>query len=392
VDFKSVLVTDLLAWEIFGAAAVEKLLFVGDPRDQVPRKGAGLAAQRALSLIVLFDRLLIHDFGRGTFRLPDLEKEGIVEIIPADKVPTGIPALTTKRRPGKLGSRRRPPKTLLQSLSLVQQFRPLITNRLLTGRLEFFDFLAKSLGLSRRTMIDTFLDYAIAYAQGNENGVQEHIFNEVLPKDFVDEIRNELFDYSARGDLLGPTNVILVMATLFAQEIAIIKELSTKHEVGVATEHYGAAFRSEPAMRGKQLDAICAANRFLILRAAFADGAPSLPRIQGIKHALLLRKDPQLKAMREQLKVLHGGLNTGDRSAILEATREIQKSRRALKRRASWDKALAWLTYMSVPVGVAEVLMGSPPLIGTSVSIIGASGTATVRRIEKKNKWVLFGT
>ncbi len=117
-----------------------------------------------------------------------------------------------------------------------------------------------------------------------------------------------------------------------------------------------------------------------------------MPRIDGIKHALLLRKDPHLKAIREELKVLHGGLTAGDKIAILEASREIQRSRRALKRRANWDRALAWLTYMSVPVGVAEALMGSPPIIGTSVSIIGAAGIATVRRIEKKNEWVLFGT
>jgi hypothetical protein len=282
---------------------------------------------------------------------------------------------------------------LLQSLSLVQEFRPLVTNRLLTVSNEFVSIVAGKLGVSRRALIDTFLDYAIAYAQGHDVIVREHVFNELLPKGLLGEITDELFYFSAKGEhYLSPTNAILVLAIVFAKEIAVIRELSTKHNVGVATEHYGRAFRSEPALQGKQLDAICAANRFLILRAAFADGGPGMPRIDGVRHALLLRSDPNLKAVREQLRVFHGGLRVGDPIAILEATREIQRARRALKLRAGWDKALAWLTYMSVPVGVAEVLAGSPPIVGTAVSIVGAAGTAAARRVEKKNQWALFGT
>jgi hypothetical protein len=159
-----------------------------------------MAGQRALSLIVLFDRLLIHEFGEGTFRLPDLEKEGIVEIVPADQPPAGVPPLSTTWKKGELDSRGRPPKALLRSLSLVQQFRPLVT--------------------------------------------------------------------------------------IFADEIAVIRGLSTKYNVGVATEHYGKAFRAGAALKGRQLDAICAANRFLILRAAFADGGLRIPRIDSIKEPL----------------------------------------------------------------------------------------------------------
>jgi hypothetical protein len=46
------------------------------------------------------------------FRLPDLEKEGIVEIIPAHQ-PLGVQPISTKWKRGKLGSRGRPPKALL---------------------------------------------------------------------------------------------------------------------------------------------------------------------------------------------------------------------------------------------------------------------------------------
>src|ERR1035441_444120 len=154
MDFGKVLVTDRLAWDIFGAAALEKFLFLGDPSELAPQRRAGMARQRALSLIVLFDRLLIHEFGKGAFRLPDLEKDGIVEIIPADQPSVAVPPLETTWRKGELGSRGRPPKGLLRSLSLVQQFRPLVTNRLLTGSNEFVSIVAEALGLSRRALID----------------------------------------------------------------------------------------------------------------------------------------------------------------------------------------------------------------------------------------------
>ena len=391
MDFSRVLVTDRLAWEIFGAAAREKLLFVQKPNDQHPRTRPGTAGQRALSLLILFDRLVIHDFGPGTFRLPDLEKEGIVEIVPADQLPDNLPALNTKWRKGRLGSRGRPPKQLLQSLSLVQQFRPLVINRLLKSRSTFDSFIAEAIGVSRRKYINMFLDYALAYAQGDEATIRDHVLTKVLPHEILHDLSEELFDFKARGDHLSAPNALLLGAIVFAEEIAVIQSLSTQLGLGVATDHYGEEFRSEPALRRKQLDAVTAAHQFLILRAAFADEGRFMPRIEGINHALSLRRDPHLKAVREQLKLFHSGLMLGDRSAVLEARHEIQQARQVLEHRSGWDRALRWLAYFSVPVGIAESLIWSLPIAGTALAVIGAAGAATARRIETKNEWVLFG-
>src|SRR2546428_7202769 len=110
---------------------------------------------------MLFDRLVIHEVGGGGFRLPNLEKEGIPEIIPVVEVPGGVPPLASKWKKGRLGSRNRPPRKLLQSLALLQEFRPLVTNRLLLGKIDFVNTVAKALHISRRKFIDLFLDYAI---------------------------------------------------------------------------------------------------------------------------------------------------------------------------------------------------------------------------------------
>jgi hypothetical protein len=216
----------------------------------------------------------------------------------------------------------------------------------------------------------------------------------VLPPDLLIHIVKEVLegpDIQAPEIMLSPVYGTFLGGLLSALEIAAIQALSTKLALPVATEYYGEKFRPELALKGKVLDAVAAANQFLILRAAFADEGRFMPRIEGIKHALSLRKDPHLKAVREQLKLFHSGLTTGDRNAVLEARQEIQKARRRLERRSGRDQGLRWLTYLSVPVGIAELFVGSA-LIGISLSVIGAAGTAASRRIEKKNEWVLFGT
>jgi hypothetical protein len=78
VDFDRILITDRLAMEIFHAADREKLLFTRTPDHPLPRFRRTNVTQRALSFLVLFDQVLIHDLtDESTYRLPDLEKEGI---------------------------------------------------------------------------------------------------------------------------------------------------------------------------------------------------------------------------------------------------------------------------------------------------------------------------
>jgi hypothetical protein len=303
-----------------------------------------------------------------------------------------VPALSTTWRKGFLGLRGRPPKQLLQSLFLVQQFRPLVVNRLLEGRDPSDSRIAKFLGVSRRQYINRLIDYALANIPGDKAAIHDNVLAEVLPDDILNVIFEQLIDFTSRSEALSSPQIILLMAIFFAQEIAVIQSLSSQLGLGVATDHYGEKFRSEPALRGKQLDAMAAAHQFLILRAALVDEGRFMPRIQGIKHALALRRDPYLKAIREQLKVFHSGLTSGDRNAVVEARREIQLARQNLERRAGWDRALRYLAYLSLPVGIAESLFWNVPIAGTALSVIGAAGAATARRIETKNEWVLFGT
>jgi hypothetical protein len=161
---------------------------------------------------------------------------------------------------------RTPPKSLLQSLSLVQEFRPLVINRLLTARIDFVDLLSEALGTSRRKSIELFLDYSIAYIQGNEAAVRGHVLDRVLG----DNLKEQLFAFS---DPLCSMNAILLFAVVFAEEIAVIEGLASKTGLPVATQHYQERFVSERAIKGQELSALVLTNRLLILRAAFANAS-----------------------------------------------------------------------------------------------------------------------
>jgi hypothetical protein len=55
------MLTDKLAWELFGLAGKERMLF-SRSSEGAPTPRGGAVSQRALSFLTLFDRIIIHDF------------------------------------------------------------------------------------------------------------------------------------------------------------------------------------------------------------------------------------------------------------------------------------------------------------------------------------------
>ena len=109
-DFTRVLLADKVAWELFGLAARERLLYRFEPQDNVPIAKCGAVSQRALSLLVLFDKITVHDFSEGSYRIPDFKNEGIIEIIARGNPTQRVRPLRTHWKEGPLRNRRRPPR------------------------------------------------------------------------------------------------------------------------------------------------------------------------------------------------------------------------------------------------------------------------------------------
>src|SRR6266478_2748501 len=119
-DFSRVLLAHDLASSIFSAAAQEKLLFTRSAKDGLPQVRRSQARQRALTLLVLFDRIILHELGEGDFRLPDLENDGIVEVIPLLHPESSAKPIRSSWRRGSLKHHGKPRRSLLQTLRVIE--------------------------------------------------------------------------------------------------------------------------------------------------------------------------------------------------------------------------------------------------------------------------------
>lgn len=384
-DFTRVLLTDKVAWELFGLAAREHMLYTSGAGDNPPIPQRGAVSQRALSFLVLFDKVIVHDFSEGAFRIPDLESDGIVQVIARGEPAQPVEPLRTRWKEGPLRKRRRPPASLLRSLRLLKEERTLIIERLLSVRSDWERSLAIALRVSRRGFLSAFFDYALACVEGDNEVLRESLLNR-LPDDMLTHWTRRLFDFQVKDELMDEFTAKMVFAIAFADEVRIIQELSEQLGIGVATEHYRSKYTSRPPA----LDPRSIANHFVVLRSALAEDRGALPRIRDIRHAIALRKDPNLRSLREMLVEFHNSVQVGDANAVASARREVARAKRAMARRQTWQRGLDWVTYLALPIVIAEALTGAPPIAGTSLSVLGATGAATVSHAKRRHRWVLF--
>lgn len=385
IDFTQVLLTDKIAWELFGLAARERLLYRSDAQDVAPIAKRGAVSQRTLSLLVLFDKIIVHDFSEGSYRIPDLENEGIIEVIARGNPTETVKPLRTRWKQGPLHSRRRPPASLLRSLRLLKEERGLVIDRLLSVPSDWERALGTALGVTRRRFLNAFFDYALACVEGDRTVIRESLLNR-LPDDILAYWTRRLFDFQLKDELMDEFTAKMVFAIAFADEVRIIQELSEQLGVGVATEHYRSKYTSHPPA----LDPGSIADHFVVLRTALAEDRGALPRIRDIRHALALRQDPNLRSLRDSLVEFHKSVQDGDTTVVATARREVARAKRAMTRRLHWQRGLDWVTYLALPVGIAEALTGALPIAGTSLSVLGVTGTAIAARSKRRNGWVLF--
>jgi hypothetical protein len=83
-------------------------------------------------------------------------------------------------------------------------------------------------------------------------------------------------------------------------------------------------------------------------------------------------------------------MKVGDADSVASARREVARAKRAMDRGEKWQRGLDWVAYLALPVGIAEALTGAPPIAGTSLSVLGATGASAVSRAKRRHGWVLF--
>ena len=128
----------------------------------------------------------------------------------------------------------------------------------------------------------------------------------------------------------------------------------------------------------------------MVLRTAIAENRGALPHIRDIRHAIVLRKDSNLRSMREMLMEFNKAVQAGDTNAVVKASHEVERAKRAVTKAQKWQRRLDWVTYSAVPIGVAEAMTGLPPIAGISCGAIGATGVGVLSHVKRRHGWVMF--
>lgn len=128
---------------------------------------------------------------------------------------------------------------------------------------------------------------------------------------------------------------------------------------------------------------------YQILKCECANIIGTLPHICSIEEAISLKEKRKndIKNLREVISNLENVLRTeGREKAILEATKDVRKASSALSKCEKVNKIGKWTTLLSVPMGIAEMLLGGG-IGGFGLSVIGTATCLIDEKIKKNNSW-----
>jgi hypothetical protein len=371
-DFDKVIIADSLKASLLGQASKEGLIGKGSDKNLEKSFRRSRYKQEALSLLILFDKILLPDF-ETDFHIPSLEEDDIVNVISMKYKDISDP---------------------LARLERTVPTRPFVLNKLMSKRDDkFWRFMSNILQVSRRNLYNGALDYFLAYYRNDDVAMRENLLSQILT-DFPIMI-NESLDKFVVGkfdeDHIDTFIFLYLQATFTAAHVEMYQAISEEYKSGVATYDFTGVAAGWTSTNNYMREPARLANSFLMLRCALDEEGLFFPRIESIEHALRLRKDPNLRAFREQLLLFHSYFAKGDIEAATKLRREVSKAKAALLRVKQWETGLKFVTYFSLPASIVESLMFGVPIAGTSLSIFSAAATATISKVKNKNEWVLFG-
>lgn len=130
-------------------------------------------------------------------------------------------------------------------------------------------------------------------------------------------------------------------------------------------------------------------DAYQILKCECANIIGTLPHICSIEEAISLKEKRKndIKNLREVISNLENVLRTeGREKAILEATKDVRKASSALSKCEKINKIGKWTTLLSVPMGIAEMLLGGG-IGGLGLSGIGTATCLIDEKIKRNNSW-----
>jgi hypothetical protein len=373
-----VIVIDKLASSLIGQAWKEGLL-IADKDYPISTRGSR-SVQDALSLLVLFDQVLLPVEYREVLDIPFLREHGVLETCPYNLGPTHHTSNTP----------------LLETLEDYEWVEPLVLNKLMSNRYknrgeEFDSLMADAVQVSRRALYHLIIRYAIAFYGQDEKSVRENPLYNVLPSD----LREQLLDRPLRERSIvyytDRAMDIVAGALLAIGQITSIINISLQNNAALASREYAGSSAGWSRMNLPIEEAQSIARSFYLVRAAINEEGRYFPRIESIKHAIELRKDPNLQSFKQQLQLFNTYLALGDRDAITKLREEVKTAKEVLERSGRWTNSLRWVTYFALPVSLAESLITGLPVLSSALSLYQILITAREHLGRHKFGWVLFG-
>ncbi len=116
----------------------------------------------------------------------------------------------------------------------------------------------------------------------------------------------------------------------------------------------------------------------------------TIPKTDTMEDVLRLRNDSRIRNFREKISKWCTKLRAGEIGSEDAIRAEIREANAAIEDIGKYKKIGMWVTFLSVPIGVAEFLMGLPISLLT-VTPLGVGLEVTSILKERKYRWLLFG-
>jgi hypothetical protein len=107
-----------------------------------------------------------------------------------------------------------------------------------------------------------------------------------------------------------------------------------------------------------------------------------------LKEALSLRKKPELKEFRGLVGEVIEFAHQGQSAMLAKATQEVRNATRKMSTIKKIGQISKVATYLSVPIGIAEMLLALPPILGLTVSGTSTIVMCSTEKLKRKHSWV----
>ena len=223
------------------------------------------------------------------------------------------------------------------------------------------------------------------------------VFDDILDKevtaDFKDRAGLALWEIQPNGMKMYSSSdcyLIYKQNTLFPLMVYMVDlfEVTTRRQSLLCSNSINKRSIRGLDNRIKSVNAKPISDACGVLGVSLADTIGCVPKLHTIDQVLYLKetKAKQIEGLNDALTELSVCIQEGRQQGLQKAKELISLATDDLNHGLQVTKVGNWVTYASLPVGIIELLIGMPPIIGIGLSSVGAGG-AVYEHLTKQKRW-----